>query len=520
MDEQKKLSQENKVSVEVAGNSSEESSRNMVKQEETQVTAAGSSAEAGKSTVTEDELPDEIILELEGEKPYRQAWEAEEHIQIGDDAFNMFLDKLAPSDKDNVIKLLQLTPYTHPITKAKQLIMPIHDQAQPGTAASIRLSPGQIVALAGDYFGAADEPICFGDEPTPSSDSSNTKEARFLRAFDTLSKPEYQEQIARVLAYISDQTCGCANKKGTITYKKKHGAIRSTYECSIMTSNSKLPGAFWEGRYAGLLLKNFDHFYTEAKEAFLAGHLVALKNAKKGYEAQTETEKCHYFHLAILQALYACHFLTDGFAGGHIRTQRKQILNAVTHNSDGLDATPDLSKVSTTKLIIAGLFANTMHDEDNKIGIYVESKSTGERWLAYGDNMFHKKENEKNKERVCDAMLQVLLDIFNEFKNGYEINKEQIKSRYLGIIPTDVPELNCDATQRSPLFKISEEDKNTLLHREKSGKYKPMKTAGTLFECLKVKVSKAGEIPAPMSVEEAEKLIADLDESDIGCRIC
>ena len=70
-----------------------------------------------------------------------------------------------------------------------------------------------------------------------------------------------------------------------------------------------------------LASNNFDHFMPFAREAYEVGHKLALEKAREASHAASGSEEL------ILQEAYsidafACHFLTDSFASGHIRSVR------------------------------------------------------------------------------------------------------------------------------------------------------------------------------------------------------
>ena len=63
---------------------------------------------------------------------------------------------------------------------------------------------------------------------------------------------------------------------------------------------------------------NHDHFLPYAKDAYLTGHLLALNKAKEASEYAGKENK-RFLHEALSLDGFACHFLTDCFASGHIR---------------------------------------------------------------------------------------------------------------------------------------------------------------------------------------------------------
>ena len=63
---------------------------------------------------------------------------------------------------------------------------------------------------------------------------------------------------------------------------------------------------------------NHDHFLPYAKDAYLTGHQLAMEKAKEAGKHGGKESK-HLLHEAFSLDGFACHFLTDSFASGHIR---------------------------------------------------------------------------------------------------------------------------------------------------------------------------------------------------------
>ncbi len=171
----------------------------------------------------------------------------------------------------------------------------------------IQLTFGQIVALAGDFYGVADKPIIITDTPlTPESNKEHNKEhkKRFKAAYRTLAsapREEIEDEIKELVKMI---------REDQIVREAEKGKLNTNYRFTKVTG----------GRMLKLAVKNFDHFQPQAKEAYLVGHQLAAM--EKAGEAANETdpeEKKKKLMKAYSIDAFACHFLTDCFSSGHIR---------------------------------------------------------------------------------------------------------------------------------------------------------------------------------------------------------
>jgi len=73
---------------------------------------------------------------------------------------------------------------------------------------------------------------------------------------------------------------------------------------------------------------NHDHFLPHAKDAYLAGLQLAISKAREAGKVreacinsrgEDEDKQIKLLHEAFSLDAFACHFLTDSFASGHIR---------------------------------------------------------------------------------------------------------------------------------------------------------------------------------------------------------
>jgi hypothetical protein len=323
----------------------------------------------------------------------------------------------------------------------------------------VYFSPGEIVALAGDFIGIPEKPISFGVD-------EGEQEERFIAAYEKLAylRAKEERKFRKVVAHMEDDGCAArphANWELRFRKKAKDVLDAGNIQYAIEMADEKSLSGFWHSPYFALALRNFDHFGEEAKKAYLAGHRVAIKAAIAAAAVQIEDveerEKMQRGLLreAILCELFACHFLTDLFAGGHIRVPRKEILNYLTLPGDmDIHSTPDLEKISDTSLTIAGLFARKMHDEDGAKGVRVRNNK-GETWEALGDGNYYNKDNRMNAQKACQAVVDGLNDIVLAFSNS-------LQSEY-ATFEKNVPLLDDECPfQPKPMFQVKD---NTLYCR-------------------------------------------------------
>lgn len=164
-----------------------------------------------------------------------------------------------------------------------------------------------IIALAGDYYGIPEHPVI---DPSiwPKDEKDSSRHQRFRDAFNTLArapKDKIQKELERLLAAlereIQTSKSVSANEWDEITGGKWLGGI-----------------PIKDGRMLELAENNHDHFLPYAKDAYLTGHQLALEKAREASKYDKKEGK-GVLHEAFSLDAFACHFLTDSFASGHIR---------------------------------------------------------------------------------------------------------------------------------------------------------------------------------------------------------
>ena len=162
-----------------------------------------------------------------------------------------------------------------------------------------------IVALAGDYYGIPKHPVIDPSEKKDELDSGRHK--RFLDAYNTLArapKDKVQDELNKLLATSNTQSSGDEDDA---------------------QKDDENFGGYWlggipikHGRMLKLAEHNHDHFLPYAKDAYLTGHQLAMDKAREASKYGGNERKA-LLHEAYSLDAFACHFLTDSFASGHIR---------------------------------------------------------------------------------------------------------------------------------------------------------------------------------------------------------
>ena len=129
--------------------------------------------------------------------------------------------------------------------------------------------------------------------------------------------------------------------------------------------------------------------------------------------------------LGYMLEAFACHFLTDLFSSGHLRTPRKALNTSLA----------------------ATLCSQLMHDEDCYNGLVVQDVN-GNTWTAYGDKRLVDPVNQANYARARKAVSVSLGEVIGALQTG----KTSIAFAALQLIPSiDVVTNALDKRNWSPL---------------------------------------------------------------------
>ena len=241
-----------------------------------------------------------------------------------------------------------------------------------------------IVALAGDFYGVPGHAISLPGGTDPE------KTERFKKAFETLATAD-NDEVRRLLLEIGHEC----------TAVKHSGLPHHCYSSHMMEGHhatKKIKKDIGE-----LLIDNSDHFSKNAEEAYHIGHALAMSVAKEaGGLSNLEGLKRAYAIDA-----FACHFLTDLFAAGHIRNQRGEL-------ESFLRSQLEFSEGNAKKL--AGILTAAQHEKDGNEGLNVYN-TRGDHWRAYGDGCFFTPQNERNKRHAIAATQQSVNEIHDAYLN-------------------------------------------------------------------------------------------------------
>ncbi len=319
----------------------------------------------------------------------------------------------------------------------------------------IEVTFGQIIALAGDIF-ATLNPISDGIDLAD-------KQNRFIEAFNTLNKSTGNTygsatfEVPNILKIMNNEIDMINNSirnntlpsnnyilKGhdnDIAYNMATGGgnqmVKNVLDGTSLSVFSLLP----QGRYLQIAGVNWDHFSQgdNAWNAYFTGHTLAMTTAANA----GLTNNIPLLNSAYVIEAFACHFLTDMFASGHIRVPRKELQYGTGTSSWYWDVT------------LAGIMSSAMHGEDNKTGLKVANNACYNKysnvpckiWTAYGDNYFSDPSNKENRKMI-NKTLQISVDeIWKSF-----INKEPVISTVYEYIP------NYDLTKIIPGTENNKED--------------------------------------------------------------
>ena len=294
--------------------------------------------------------------------------------------------------------------------------------AMPGGA---KLSFGEIIALAGDFFGIALDPISLGS-------TEKARRSRFLAAYATLADcaPANVYRITNEIALeYNDAKLALAEDK--------------TEACGInkiTEDETKIYLETTKGNYLLLAAHNLDHFNHQALVAYQTGYTLAMEAAVAAGKLSDPAAQQKQLEYAYTLLAFSSHFMTDLFASGHIRTPRAEL---------EAQFGPDVGSLLT-------LF---QHNEDGDQGLEVQAGNVGDNttstWTAYGDGHLFEKKSKDNQDRALKAVQESANELYQAF-----LKKEAVpfsQSVVVKLIP-DVIE-----KKHSPMFKLG--DNNNLLCR-------------------------------------------------------
>jgi hypothetical protein len=267
----------------------------------------------------------------------------------------------------------------------------------------LKLTFGQIVSLGGDFFGDIDS----NGDVHEISDGPNPQV--FMASFDALATaPGAVQEVPKILA-VMQQEITALNHAVTTGQQPStaYDDLDVDGQYNVATGGgSSVSDKYPFGPYIELASVNWDHFGQNAITAYNAGHAAAIQQAITAKSAAAGTAQTTALNLAYAMDAFACHFLSDLFASGHMRTPRKDLYE---------DGTPSY----------AGSYcARYMHNEDNYFGLLVKNNPVHQTvasrsWQAFGDAKLFDTNDYTNLSYVTGAVQQSAREIYGAMINGH-----------------------------------------------------------------------------------------------------
>lgn len=307
---------------------------------------------------------------------------------------------------------------------------------------NLTLTYGDLVSF-GDFYGVVGQSIAYGK-------TDAERKMRFLNAFNTFAQDTALVDEARqIMDVVHDEQKMLAEgmqngEKPEDIYKRRGSETPRKINC--ITGGGCSPSTWWlyPGRSLSLTKDNYDHFGANAWIAYQTGHDAAITEAIAAHQ----TRDIKRLEVAYAMNGYACHFLTDRFAAGHIRTPREELASQVTPSTVG------------------SLLAGIMHNEESPPGIHVHNLR-GDRWLAYGDKSYLEEKNELHKQILQKA----LQDSVNQIFTAYQLGIRPSQNRVHDLIPHADEVGNASVHDISPLFYWDNETKKLMRRSDTANLY-------------------------------------------------
>lgn len=275
------------------------------------------------------------------------------------------------------------------------------------------LTYAEIMTLGGDFYGVVEKPIALGQFP-------DDRKKRFENAYATLAiDPNALLEVPKILADIKLEMLQVQEgiDKGE-NPRDIYARIATdhTVEWNCITGGfcaSDSPGLpkdaihkiffLKQGRYLKLSDTDYDHFEEFAWMSYTAGHSVALA---KAIEAHNEND-IKKLEEAYAMNAFACHYLSDLFSSGHMRTPHYLLSSLVFPSTLG------------------SILTNYMHNEDNQSGLLV-TNHRGDKWKAYGDTCYLDARNQVNRDLLQQALQTSADEVFAVYTDGKNPTSDKV----------------------------------------------------------------------------------------------
>lgn len=315
---------------------------------------------------------------------------------------------------------------------------------------------GQIIALAGDFYGVVGGPISMAAD----------QEEAFRQAWGTLARPD-PGQLHEILEIMAEEIAALDKvieenkdvKPGSKGWKEPSLVYAELADSLSHRWNGATGGSYKEwvppGRYLELAAENFDHFGLMARTAYQVGHRVAMQHAVLASQQPSEKDRRTMLDIAYAMNAFADHFLSDLFSAGHLRVPRKELYDR-------------FSPAGPVGKIISGALVRDMHNEDCWYGLSVRN-AAGDNWTAYGDTRLLDSVSERNRTLVVQAVQFSADDVWRAYQ-GLEHRESA-----LALVP-DVQELMKEESAEnhrnsSPVFRFQSPDVVRRIYLENRSSY-------------------------------------------------
>lgn len=302
----------------------------------------------------------------------------------------------------------------------------------------LKATYGDMISF-GDFYEILDKPISQGK-------SEAERKARFLDAFNSFAlDPHHVKEATQILnvLHTEQKLVKEAVKRGDDPVKiLKQQSSEIGRQLNCITGGGCMSSGWWAkpGRFLKLANVDYDHFGSHAWAAYQIGHNIAIQEAIKA--GQTGDHK--KLELAYAMNAFACHFLSDRFSSGHMRTPRLELSREVSPSITG------------------SLLSGFMHNEENAYGLHVHNLR-GDRWTAYGDRYYFSPANRTSLKLQREILQRSANQIFTAYERGF-VQDDRLQE----LLPEPDEIGNASNIDVSPLFYWDSKSKK-LMRRKNVG---------------------------------------------------
>lgn len=340
---------------------------------------------------------------------------------------------------------------------------------------------GELLAFA-DFYGTPEQPISMGK-------TDAERKSRFLAAFNDFALNSSRvEESKQLIEIIRDEqnSVNDGMRKGQSSekiYNEISNEIGRRLNCATGGGCSATGWWLTPGRYLKLANDDYDHFGDRAWISYQTGHELAIQEAL----VARKTHDLKRLELAYALNGFACHYLSDRFASGHLRTPRKELADNVTPK------------------VVGSLLSHYMHNEENILGLHVHNLN-GNRWVVYGDFSYLSLPNTYNRRILQIALQASVNQIFNAYHYGVENQYDEVYN----LLPIIDEEGNSAQADISSMFYWDKHSQKIMRRQDLSNPYDRHWTANWWgWSTLSLLIKQHGELPALAQAQLALSEVAN-----------